>query len=316
MDMPVEPNLAAMAHPVRRYVAATRPAFLSVTLVAFLLGLACAAAAGGRIRPLTALVTLLFALVAHAGVNVLNDYFDSRNGTDALNTDRIYPFTGGSRFIQNGVLTERQTARFGYMLLLAVVPAGLWLATQSAPALLGLGLAGLVVGWAYSAPPLHLASRGLGEIAITCGWLLVVTGSALVQQRSLAPLPLVAGLGYALLVANVLFINQFPDAIADAAAGKRTLVVRLGPQTARAIYPLIAAASGVVLVAGVVAGILPRAALLGLLPLAPAALATRLLWRHAGRPALLLPAIRLTIIVAVSQGLLLACALYWLGGRP
>jgi 1,4-dihydroxy-2-naphthoate octaprenyltransferase len=43
------------------------------------------------------------------------------------------PFTGGSRFIQNGVLSEAETARLGWALLALVVPAGLWLAWQSGP---------------------------------------------------------------------------------------------------------------------------------------------------------------------------------------
>jgi hypothetical protein len=48
-----------------------------------------------------------------------------------------------------------------------------------------------------------------------------------------SPSPLVAGLSYALLVAAILFINEFPDRRGDEAAGKRTLVVRLGPDNAK-----------------------------------------------------------------------------------
>ena len=82
-------------------IAATRPAFLSVTLVGVILGL-CSASADGAFRsPLLALVTLLFALIAHAGANVINDYYDAISGCDEANVDRIFPFTGGSRFIQN-----------------------------------------------------------------------------------------------------------------------------------------------------------------------------------------------------------------------
>jgi 1,4-dihydroxy-2-naphthoate polyprenyltransferase len=152
MNAVLEPSPATLRNPLLRYVLATRPPFLSVTLAGCLLGLACAAGAGVRIDALSAVLTCFFALVAHAGVNVLNDYFDARNGTDARNTERMYPFTGGSRFIQNGILTERATGRFGYLLLLSVVPAGLWLTVHSSPQPLTLGFAGLAIGWAYSAP--------------------------------------------------------------------------------------------------------------------------------------------------------------------
>ena len=98
-------------------------------------------------------------LIAHAGVNVLNDYFDAQNSTDAAITERVFPFTGGSRFIQNGMLTPRATGAFGCLLLGLVVPAGLWLAAHSGAGLIGIGLGGLFVGWAYSAPPVQLVSR-------------------------------------------------------------------------------------------------------------------------------------------------------------
>ncbi|HEX8989987.1 MAG TPA: prenyltransferase, partial [Rhodocyclaceae bacterium] len=229
MTAPLEPSLAALPNPLLRYFAATRPAFLSVTFVGCLLGLASAAASGVGIDAATATLTLFFALVAHAAVNVLNDYFDAQNGTDAANLDRIFPFTGGSRFIQNGVISLAATGIFGYALLLSVIPAGLWLTAHSAPGLLLIGVCGLLVGWGYSAPPLHAVSRGFGEFSVTAGWVLIVVGTDFVQRRGFAFAPLAAGLGFALLVANVLYINQFPDARADAKAGKRTLVVRLGP---------------------------------------------------------------------------------------
>lgn len=80
---------------------------------------------------------------------------------------------------------------------------------------------------------LALVSRGLGEAAVAAGWLLVVVGSDYVQRGAFALAPLQAGLSYALLVAAILFINEFPDRRGDAAAGKRTLVVRLGPDGAK-----------------------------------------------------------------------------------
>ena len=177
-----EPTLAALPNPVLRYLAATRPAFLSVTLVACLLGLAVAHASGVKLALPAALLTVLFALVAHAGANVINDYYDALNGSDAANEQRVFPFTGGSRFIQNGVLSQRETARFGYGLLAAVVPAGLWLSLGAGPGLIVIGLAGLLLGWAYSAPPFELAGRGLGEPAIGASWLLVIVGADFVQR--------------------------------------------------------------------------------------------------------------------------------------
>ena len=63
----------------------TRPGFLSITLVGCLLGFALAAACGCGFDVTLAVVTVVLALLAHAGANVLNDYHDARNGADAAN---------------------------------------------------------------------------------------------------------------------------------------------------------------------------------------------------------------------------------------
>jgi 1,4-dihydroxy-2-naphthoate octaprenyltransferase len=305
-----EPTLAAYRNPLARYFAATRPAFLGVTLIACLLGLAAAFADGVALHPLTAFLTLAFALVAHAGINVLNDYYDALNGSDAANAERRFPYTGGSRFIQNGVLSLRATGLFGYGLLAAVVPAGLWLAHASAAGLIWIGLAGLAIGWAYSAPPLKLMSRGLGEAAVACGWLIVVLGADYVQRGAFAAAPLAAGLSYALHVANLLFINQFPDLKADAAAGKRNLVVRLGPHRARWLYPVILGGAFLWLIGAVIAGALPPLALAALISAFPAIAAARVLVRNAHRPEALDPAIRATIGAAMLHGAVLCGTLF------
>lgn len=312
MPPPMEPSLAAFPNPLLRYFVATRPAFLSVTFVGCLLGLASAAHGGVQVAPLLATLTLFFALVAHAGANVINDYYDALSGCDAANSTRVFPFTGGSRFIQNGVLGVSATGRFGYALLLTVIPAGLWLTAVSASGLIAIGLAGLVVGWAYSAPPFKLQARGMGEFGITAAWLLIVVGSDFVQRRAFDFAPVAAGLGFALLVANVLYINQFPDVAADAQAGKRTLVVRLGAPAARWGYVTIAALCYGWVIAMVAAGRLPAVALVSLLAAVASVGAARVLWRAAENPPALEPAIKLTILAASLHGLLLAAALAFL----
>ncbi|MDD5295464.1 MAG: prenyltransferase [Rhodocyclaceae bacterium] len=306
---PAEPTLAALPSPFLRYFLATRPAFLSVTLMGCLLGLAAAKAGGIILDPLKATLTVLFAMVAHAGVNVINDYYDGQNGTDALNQERVFPFTGGSRFIQNGVLTLSATGRFGYALLVSVIPAGLWLSLNSAPGLMLIGLAGLLVGWAYSAPPLKLMSRGVGEFAVAAGFLLIVLGADFVQRGEFSFTPLAAGLGYALLVANVLYINQFPDCTADGAAGKRTVVVLLTPLGARWGYPLIAVIAHLWLILQVGRHALPPVAAVAALTLMFSLKAARILMAHAAEPGELEPAIKLTILAANLHGAVLAAVL-------
>lgn len=302
-----EPTPATVPVGLKRYLLATRPTFLTITLVGVLLGMATAWQAGAGFNALNALLTLVFALAAHAGANVINDFHDQAG--DAINTARVFPFTGGSRFIQNGLLTPQETMRLGYGLLAAVIPAGLWLTAHAGSGLIAIGLIGLLAGWAYSAPPLKLASRGLGEFAITIGWLVVVVGSDFVQRGAFHPLPLVAGFGFAVLVAAVLYINQFPDAAADAASGKRTVVVRLGRSAARWGYPTLLLLAYIAVPIGVLTAVLPAPTFLALLALPASLAAARGLWKFAEQPAQLVPAIKLTILAAHLFGALLIIAL-------
>lgn len=290
-------------------LAATRPAFLSVTLVAVILGIA-ATIHTNNFRSITlATITLLFALIAHAGANVINDYYDALNGSDDANTDYITPFTGGSRFIQNHVLTKQQTRYYGYSLFAVVIPAGLWLLNQSGPDLLWIGLIGLFFGWAYSAPPLQLQSRGLGELAIMVAWACVVMGSAYVQSQEISVTTLYAAATYVPLVANVLFVNQIPDRDADMRAGKNTLIVRysstIAPWGSLTLYGM----SFTLLTFGLVSGVLPHWASLALLGTIPAQQAVRQLFVDPiGQPHLRL-AIAATITSCLLFGLMLSVGL-------
>jgi 1,4-dihydroxy-2-naphthoate octaprenyltransferase len=307
-----EPSIAALRHPLRRYFAATRPLFLFASLVPALLGLAVARHDGVTLALGPALASVLGALLAHAGVNALNDYYDALSGADARNRERLYPYTGGSRLIQNRVLTAAQMARFGAGLLAIAAAIGLWLALYAGPALIALGAFGLLLGWGYSAPPLRLAARGLGEISVALGFgLLIPLGADLVQRQALAWPALLAGLPYALLVANLLYINQFPDRRADRTSGKHHWVVRLGARRARWGYLIMALAAYALLAIEIQTGVLPAAAWSALLPLAASLGAAGMLLRDAERPGRLAPAIRLTVVAMLAHGLLLAAALVW-----
>lgn len=291
------------------WLAATRPGFLSITVVAVLAGLATAAADGIRIDLPRAALVLLGALLAHAGANLVNDFHD--RFADADNTERLFPFTGGSRMIQDGRLGAGSVALFGYGLLGAVVALGVGLALAGRPQLWVLGGAGLLLAIAYSAPPLRLSGRGLGEFVVAAAWLLVVVGADLAQRGGWSALPAVAGLPVALLIAAILHANGFPDRSADAAAGKRTIVVLLGARRAAWAYLGLVLAAYLWLVAAVLAGALPARALLGLLALPWSLFAARGLVTQAGRgpTRLLLPALRASIAAAHVHGLAIAAAL-------
>lgn len=281
----------------------TRPAFLLLTVVACVLGTATASACGCGLDWSLALGATALAVLAHAAGNVLNDLHDARNGADAANRQGLFPFTGGSRLIQTGAVSERQTADLAKALLLFLVPAGLLLAVKAGGGVIVLGAAGLLLAWAYSAPPLRLMSRGLGEPTVALVWFLVVVGADYVQRGQFFIIPASAAAGFALMVAALLLINGFPDAPADAQVGKRTLVVRLGATPAALLYASLVLSAHAWLVLSVWLLIPPMPALWGLVSLPVSLAAVGWLWAHRHQPTRLKPALALTVAATLLHGL-------------
>jgi putative NADPH-quinone reductase/1,4-dihydroxy-2-naphthoate octaprenyltransferase len=143
------------------------------------------------------------------------------------------PFSGGSRVLVDGKLT-RQHLRIGsgVALAMAAALAAFW-PPGSSPAWLTLGvLAVLAIG--YTAPPLKLCWRGLGEIdvAATHSILVLLLGHALQGGRLDDPLPWAVGAPLFFSILPSITLSGVPDYDADRAAGKRTLAVLLGPRGA------------------------------------------------------------------------------------
>jgi 1,4-dihydroxy-2-naphthoate polyprenyltransferase len=297
------------ALPWRTLVQMTRPGFLVITAVACVLGTAVAAACGHGPNVWMALATLALAVLMHAAANVLNDYHDALNGADDANTQGLFPFTGGARLIQNGHVSVQDTHDLAKTLIVFLIPCGLLLALKTGGGLVLLGLTGLLFGWAYSAPPLALMKRGLGEVTVALTWGLVVVGADYVQRGQFFVIPVAVAVSFALLVGNILVINGFPDAAADAQVGKRTLVVRFGPRDVAWLYLVVALLAHAWLVAGVWLFIHPEPALWGFVSMPLSIWAYRLLLKNAHHPARLAPAIVLTIAAAVVHGLAISAGL-------
>jgi len=146
-------------------------------------------------------------------------------------------------------------------------------------------------------------------VAVGFGYLIPL-GADYVQRATFDVLPLLVATPYGLLVANLLYINQFPDCKADEQAGKHHWVVRLGVKRARWGYLIVALAAYATLAGLVVAGVLPLWCLFGLLSIPLSLRAARDLLRHADEPQQLVPAIQATIGAMLGHGLLVSVGLW------
>lgn len=265
-----------LSRSAKRAFHATRPKFFPASVLPVVVGTAWGAYATAQVDLYVFLLALVATVCVHAASNVLNDVGDESIGTDRRNEQRIYPYTGGSRFIQMGILTQSHMARLGISLLLIAALCGVGLLIEKGPVVLLFGLAGIALGVLYSLGPAKLSTLGLGETAVAIAFgVLPVTGAAWLQGADIGTALLLFSLPVSAWVAAILLINEVPDIEADGACGKDTLPVRMGLAGTSRLYFAIQLAASAIIVILTALGDLPLLA-----PLAPFALLF-LAWRAA-----------------------------------
>jgi 1,4-dihydroxy-2-naphthoate octaprenyltransferase len=239
---------------------------LLLTPVCVFAGLATALLDGHAFRPLYFALAFLGALCAHVAVNVLNDYFDYRSGID-LKVQRT-PFSGGSGILPAAQLPPREVLFFGLANLGIVLLIGLYFISVYRWAILPIGLPGVLLVLLYT--PYLTRLPAVSELAAGGGFALMVLGVYFTQTGTYSPSAALVTLVAGLLVANLLLLNEFPDVEADKVGNRRHLPIILGREGASKVYCFVTALAYVTIVAGVLTGILPWLAFLGLvtLPLA------------------------------------------------
>jgi 1,4-dihydroxy-2-naphthoate octaprenyltransferase len=287
-----------------RFFLATRLPFLTATLVPVSLGIA-AAAFEHHFNLGLAVLTVIGAISVHLGLNVANDIFDARSGADDYNVNPTM-FSGGSRVIQYGLVTMRQMIAIAAVCYAIAIVIGLYLASVAGWGLLWLGVAGVLISYFYTAPPLKLVHRGLGELATALGFgPIMVLGAYFVQTGHYALRPLILSIPVALLVMLILYANEIPDRVADARAGKRTLVVRLPRSAVITGYAVAAAVAYSALVVGVALRVLPWPTLVALLTIPLAYKTVRGLERDYEDPYVLMASLQNNVVLHFTTGVLL-----------
>ena len=202
---------------------------------------------------------------------LLNEYWDYRFRADLLEDGR-HPHFGGSKAIQEGVVSPAAVRRAAWFCFSVVVVMGgaLSLFLSSWP-LAALILSATVIAWAYTAPPFRLIYRGWGELVLFISFgPLLVSGGYLLQSGTVTMPIVLLSLSPGLLTAAVLVANEFGDEAADSRAGKKNLRFRAGPRRTLLVFRGCLFFAYAIPMAGSLAGIFPLIFLLvaGSFPLA------------------------------------------------
>ncbi|HEY5335682.1 MAG TPA: prenyltransferase, partial [Mycobacteriales bacterium] len=163
---------------------------------------------------------------AHVANNVMNDLFDTEVGQDTADYPRAMY---APHPILSGLTTRKQLAAVALGVNLVDLAVMIALFVLRGWPVLAFALGGFVLSYAYTAPPLRLKKRGLGEIDVLVTWgPLMVAGTYFSATGHLPWQIWLASIPYALLCTTVLMGKHTDKTPYDEPLGIRTLPVILG----------------------------------------------------------------------------------------
>jgi 1,4-dihydroxy-2-naphthoate phytyltransferase len=257
-------------------------------------------------------LTLVGMIAAQAGVNLVNDYFDDKSGLDADPDFADHPFPLGSRVLQQGTLSHRGVAVFAVVCFAVALACGLVL-DQRHPGnvVLRFAVVGALLGYFYTAPPIKIAYRGVGEpITFLLFGPLAGMGAYFAQTGIFDPAALLLSSVVGLLAMAILFLHHFPQYEADRKHGKKTPIVRLGPVVAGRWVPWILAAPYVLVLVGVATRLFPETTLFFFLTLFWSVRVARTALSRAAEPRPMSRAVGNVLLVHFVGGIAISLALW------
>ena len=212
------------------WVAGARPRTLGAAVAPVLVGTAAAHGDGTEISWVRAVLALVVALGLQVGVNYANDYSDGVRGTDAERT-------GPVRLTASGLASPAAVRTAAVLALVVAAAAGFVLAALVTWWLLLVGVAAIAAAVLYTGGPRPYGYSGLGELMVLVFFGFVATaGSAFVQGEDVPATAWWGALVVGAIACAILLVNNIRDVSTDAAAGKRTLAVRIGDRRARLLF--------------------------------------------------------------------------------
>ena len=222
---------------MKPWILGARPRTLAAAIAPVLVGTALAFPNGINLNWLNALLALLVSLFLQIGVNYANDYSDGIRGTDEIRV-------GPTRLVASGLKSAKSVKQAAFFLFFLAAVSGLFLALRTSRWLILVGVIAILAAWNYTGGAKPYGYQGFGEISVFLFFGVVATsGSYFAQSQKITWQSLLISIPMGTLACAILAINNLRDLPKDALVGKRTLAVRIGDSSARAmITALIATA--------------------------------------------------------------------------
>ncbi len=282
---------------------AIRIRFMLASLIAVASGISIAFWKHGVFNFTYAALTFAGVICLHASVDLLNDYWDYKRGTDII--AKRTKFSGGTGVLPDNLLKPRMVyAAAVIFLILGVLTGTYFVIIRGIAIAIILGFA-IVSIWFYST---SIVNSGLGELFVAIKGTLIVLGSFYVQTEVIDPSAIYVGAIIGILSASVLFANSFPDYDADRYTGRRTLLNMIGKQKGSRLFPILVMIPYILILAGIFLGYTKFLSLacMASIPYAIKAIKHIDQYKHIDK---FVPVMAATVIYARITGLILALSL-------
>jgi 1,4-dihydroxy-2-naphthoate polyprenyltransferase len=212
-------------------------------------------------------VTLFGAVMIHVATNVINDIFDYEKGMDKEDKELGIPH-GGSMVLSMGIMNIKRMWTIAIVSLLLAVACGYYLYTQAGVWILYLSIFGFLSAIFYTAKPIALKYKALGDIQVILSFGAGMTlGAYIVQTGAFSWYPLLFSIPLGLLIDAILHSNNIRDINFDGKFGVKTLPILIGEQASIKFYYFLIIGAYLSIVLYVIFGLLPWPALLALVTL-------------------------------------------------
>lgn len=212
-------------------------------------------------------VTLFGAIMVHIASNVINDIYDYKKGIDKEDKELGIPH-GGSMVISMGIVNIKQMWRIAVGSLVLAVLSGVYLYTQAGIWILYLSIFGFLSAIFYTAKPIALKYKALGDIQVILSFGVGMTlGAYIVQTGEFSWYPLLFSLPLGLLIDAILHSNNIRDINFDGKFGVKTLPILIGEKASIKFYYFLILGAYLSIVLFVAFGLLPWPSLLALITL-------------------------------------------------
>lgn len=215
---------------VKAWILASRPKTLSGAAVPVLIG-SSLAYNDGYFAFTPAILCFIFAFLMQIDANFINDLFDFIKGSDG--EDRLGPKRACA---QGWISTEAMKRGIAFTTMTASL-IGFFLLFFGGLEMIPVGILCIIFAFLYTAGPYPLAYHGWGDLLVIIFFGFIPVGCTYyVMSHTWTSSITIASLACGIVIDSLLMVNNYRDFEQDKQNGKKTLIVKMGASSGKALY--------------------------------------------------------------------------------